>query len=245
MPCFNMPYRTSRPITRKDTAPRSERVTLGQSTTLRLQIFLSGCNFRCPFCHNTPLLTADAADGMAEEELLAFLKKRQGLLDGVAITGGEPLLRPDLPALLEKIKALGYAVKLDTNGAFPDRLEQIVRAGLADYVAMDVKNSPARYAQTVSMAELDLAPIEKSVSFLLRGTVDYEFRTTAVAELHDDASFLSLADWLAGARRYFIQCFEPRQTVLQADLHAPSPAQLHHWAELVRPNISNVSLRGI
>ncbi len=208
-------------------------------------IFLSGCNFRCPFCHNTPLLTADAADGMAEEELLAFLKKRQGLLDGVAITGGEPLLRPDLPALLEKIKALGYAVKLDTNGAFPDRLEQIVRAGLADCVAMDVKNSPARYAQTVSMAELDLAPIEKSVSFLLRGIVDYEFRTTAVAEFHDDASFLSLADWLAGARRYFIQCFEPRQTVLQADLHAPSPAQLHHWAELVRPNISDVSLRGI
>ena len=208
-------------------------------------VFLSGCNFRCPFCHNIPLLTADAADGMAEEELLAFLKKRQGLLDGVAVTGGEPLLRPDLPALLEKIKALGYAVKLDTNGAFPDRLEQIVRAGLADYVAMDVKNSPARYAQTVSAAEFDLAPIDKSVSFLLRGTVDYEFRTTAVADFHDDASFLSLADWLAGARRYFIQCFEPRQTVLQADLHAPSPAQLHHWAELVRPNISNVSLRGI
>ena len=208
-------------------------------------IFLSGCNFRCPFCHNTPLLTADAADGMGEAELLAFLKKRQGLLDGVAITGGEPLLRPDLPALLEKIKALGYVVKLDTNGAFPERLEQVVRAGLADYVAMDVKNSPARSAQTVGAAEFDLAPIEKSFSFLLRGIVDYEFRTTAVAEFHDDASFLSLADWLAGARRYFIQCFEPRQTVLQADLHAPSPAQLHHWAELVRPNISDVSLRGI
>lgn len=140
-------------------------------------IFLSGCNFRCPFCHNTPLLTADAADGMAEEELLAFLKKRQGLLDGVAITGGEPLLRPDLPALLEKIKELGYAVKLDTNGAFPDRLEQIVRAGLADYVAMDVKNSPARYAQTVGAAEFDLAPIEKSVSFLLRGIVDLSFQS--------------------------------------------------------------------
>ena len=208
-------------------------------------IFLSGCNFRCPFCHNTPLLTADAADGMAEEELLAFLKKRRGLLDGVAITGGEPLLRPDLPALLEKIKGLGYAVKLDTNGAFPERLEQIVRAGLADYVAMDVKNSPARYAQTVSMAELDLAPIEKSVSFLLRGTVDYEFRTTAVAEFHDDASFLSLADWLAGARRYYIQRFQPRDTVLRAGLSAPSEMQLHCWAELVRPKIPAVEIRGI
>lgn len=208
-------------------------------------VFLSGCNFRCPFCHNTPLLTADAADGMDEEELLAFLKKRQGLLDGVAVTGGEPLLRPELPALLEKIKALGYAVKLDTNGAFPERLEQVVRAGLADYVAMDIKNSPARYAETAGVPGLALTPIDKSVSFLLRDTVDYEFRTTAVAELHDDASFLSLADWLAGARRYFIQCFEPRQTVLQADLHAPSLAQLHHWAELVRPKIPTVCVRGI
>ena len=208
-------------------------------------VFLSGCNFRCPFCHNTPLLTADAADGMAEEELLAFLKKRQGLLDGVAITGGEPLLRPDLPALLEKIKALGYAVKLDTNGAFPDRLEQIVRAGLADYVAMDVKNSPARYAETAGVPGLALTPIFRSVSFLLRGTVDYEFRTTAVAELHDDASFLKLGDWLAGAKRYYIQCFQPRDTVLRAGLSAPTETQLHRWAELVRPKIPTVEIRGI
>ena len=208
-------------------------------------IFLSGCNFRCPFCHNAPLLTANAADGMGEEELLAFLKKRQGLLDGVAVTGGEPLLRPELPALLEKIKALGYAIKLDTNGAFPEQLEAVVRAGLADYVAMDVKNSPARYAQTVGAVELDLAPIDQSVSFLLRGTVDYEFRTTAVAELHDDASFLSLADWLAGARRYFIQRFQPRDTVLRAGLSAPSEMQLHCWAELVRPKIHAVEIRGI
>ena len=119
-------------------------------------IFLSGCNFRCPFCHNAPLLTAADEDGMDEDELLAFLKKRQGLLDGVAVTGGEPLLRPDLPQLLEKIKALGYVIKLDTNGAFPERLEAVVCAGLADYVAMDIKNSPARYAETAGTAELDL-----------------------------------------------------------------------------------------
>ena len=104
-------------------------------------VFLSGCNFRCPFCHNAPLLTAADEDGMDEDELLAFLKKRQGLLDGVAVTGGEPLLRPDLPQLLEKIKALGYAVKLDTNGAFPERLEAVVRAGLADDVAMEDRKS--------------------------------------------------------------------------------------------------------
>ena len=208
-------------------------------------IFLSGCNFRCPFCHNAPLLTAADEDGMDEDELLAFLKKRQGLLDGVAVTGGEPLLRPDLPQLLEKIKALGYVIKLDTNGAFPERLEAVVCAGLADYVAMDIKNSPARYAETAGTAELDLAPIDKSVSFLLRGTVDYEFRTTAVAELHDDTSFLKLGDWLAGAKRYYIQCFQPRETVLRTGLHAPSDAQLHHWAELVRPKIPTVCVRGI
>ena len=204
------------------------------------------CNLRCRYCMPDGVEKLEREAVLTYEEFLrlAALFARCGV-DTVRVTGGEPLLRPELPALLEKIKELGYAVKLDTNGAFPDRLEQIVRAGLADYVAMDVKNSPARYAQTVGAAEFDLAPIDKSVSFLLRGTVDYEFRTTAVAEFHDDASFLSLADWLAGARRYFIQCFEPRQTVLQADLHAPSPAQLHHWAELVRPNISDVSLRGI
>ena len=145
----------------------------------------------------------------------------------------------------EKIKALGYAIKLDTNGAFPEQLEAVVRAGLADYVAMDVKNSPVRYAQTVGAVELDLVPIDKSVSFLLRDTVDYEFRTTAVAELHDDASFLSLADWLAGARRYYIQRFQPRDTVLRAGLSAPSEMQLHCWAELVRPKIPAVEIRGI
>ena len=208
-------------------------------------VFLSGCNFRCPFCHNAPLLTAADEDGMDEDDLLAFLKKRQGLLDGVAVTGGEPLLRPDLPQLLEKIKALGYVIKLDTNGAFPERLEAVVCAGLADYVAMDIKNSPARYAETAGTAELDLAPIDKSVSFLLRGTVDYEFRTTAVAELHDDTSFLKLGDWLAGAKRYYIQCFQPCETVLRTGLHAPSDAQLHHWAELVRSKIPTVCVRGI
>ena len=208
-------------------------------------VFLSGCNFRCPFCHNAPLLQGDTGDAMDEDALLMFLKKRQGVLDGVAVTGGEPLLRQELPSLLERIKALGYTVKLDTNGAFPEQLKAVVCAGLADYVAMDIKNSPARYAETAGVPGLALTPIFRSVSFLLRGTVDYEFRTTAVAELHDDASFVQLGDWLMGAKRYFIQCFEPRETVLQAGLHAPSEMQLHRWAELVRPKIPAVEIRGI
>ena len=118
-------------------------------------------------------------------------------------------------------------------------------AGLADYVAMDIKNSPARYAETAGVPGLALTPIFRSVSFLLRGTVDYEFRTTAVAELHDDASFVQLGDWLMGAKRYFIQCFEPRETVLRAGLSAPTKTQLRRWAELVRSKIPAVEIRGI
>lgn len=128
-------------------------------------VFLSGCNFRCPFCHNAPLLTAADEDGMDEDELLAFLKKRQGLLDGVAVTGGEPLLRPELPALLEKIKALGYAIKLDTNGAFPEQLEAVVRAGLADYVAMDVKTAPCATHKPLARWSLTLRPLIKASHF--------------------------------------------------------------------------------
>ena len=208
-------------------------------------VFLQGCDLRCPFCHNGGLVLGGMEPVTDDAGLLDFLKKRRGLLDGVAITGGEPLLRPELPALLEKIKALGYAIKLDTNGAFPEQLKAVVCAGLADYVAMDIKNSPARYAETAGVPGLALTPIFRSVSFLLRGTVDYEFRTTAVAELHDDASFVQLGDWLMGARRYYIQRFQPRDTVLQAGLHAPSEMQLHCWAELVRPKIPAVEIRGI
>ena len=210
-------------------------------------VFLSGCNFRCPFCHNAPLLTAADEDGMDEDELLAFLKKRQGLLDGVAVTGGEPLLRPELPALLEKIKALGYAIKLDTNGAFPEQLEAVVRAGLADYVAMDVKNSPARYAETAGVPwSLPLRPLFRSVSFLLRATVDYEFRTTAVAELHDDASFVQPGRLAHGCEGGILSSASSRaKRSCRQGSSAPSEMQLHCWAELVRPKIPAVEIRGI
>lgn len=143
-------------------------------------VFLGGCDFRCPFCHNGELVLSPAPAEMNQEELLAFLKKRQGLLDGVCITGGEPLLRPDLPQLLEAVKALGYPVKLDTNGSHPRALVDLVERKLVDYVAMDVKNSPERYPETVGVPGLDVGPIRESVGFLLEGLVDYEFRTTVV-----------------------------------------------------------------
>lgn len=207
-------------------------------------LFLAGCDFRCPFCHNGELVTAPVPPALTEEELLAFLKKRQGLLDGVCVTGGEPLLHADLGDLLEKIRALGYPVKLDTNGAHPDRLSALWERGLVDYVAMDIKNSPANYPTTVGLPRFDVAPVSDSAAFLLSGAVDYEFRTTAVAELHDDAAFEEIARWIAGAKRYYIQCFVDRNSVLQAGLHAPTHQQLTHWADIVRPFIPSVEIRG-
>lgn len=208
-------------------------------------VFLGGCDFRCPFCHNGELVLSPAPAEMDQEELLAFLKKRQGLLDGVCITGGEPLLRPDLPQLLEAIKALGYPVKLDTNGSHPAALRTLAQQSLVDYVAMDVKNSPARYPETVGVPELDLGPIRESVAFLLEGTVDYEFRTTVVRELHDEDSFRAIGPWLAGAKRYFLQSFVDRDTVIQEGLHPWDRETLQTFAGLVRPWVSQVELRGV
>ena len=208
-------------------------------------IFLGGCDFRCPFCHNRDLVTGPLPAAMDSGELLAFLAKRKGLLDGVCVTGGEPLLRPGLEGLLEEIKALGFPIKLDTNGSHPEALRAVVATGLVDYVAMDIKNSPAKYAATVGLPGFDLTPVRQSAALLLEGTVDYEFRTTAVAELHDDDSFREIAQWIAGAKRYYIQCFIDRDSVLRTGLHAPDKAQLERWADIVRPLIPSVELRGV
>ena len=164
---------------------------------------------------------------------------------GVTFSGGEPLLRRELPALLRSVKELGYAVKLDTNGSHPEALRAVVATGLVDYVAMDIKNSPAKYAATVGLPGFDLTPVRQSAALLLEGTVDYEFRTTAVAELHDDDSFREIAQWIAGAKRYYIQCFIDRDSVLRTGLHAPDKAQLERWADIVRPLIPSVELRGV
>ena len=167
-------------------------------------VFTGGCNFRCPFCHNASLvLPEQMVQDTNEEEVLSFLKKRVGVLDGVAVTGGEPLLHKDIGGFLSKVKALGYEIKLDTNGSFPELLMELVKDGLVDRVAMDVKNSPELYAHTVGLEKLDMAPIERSKEFLLSGTVDYEFRTTVVKGLHTRESLRGAAEWIKGAKEYF------------------------------------------
>ena len=208
-------------------------------------VFLGGCNLRCPFCHNSELVVAPAPAQLDDEELISFLRTRKGLLDGVCITGGEPLLRPGLMDLLKKIRAEGFLIKLDTNGAYPDRLKELVGAGLVDYVAMDVKNSPGHYAETVGCPQLDLDPFKESVDYLLSGPVDYEFRTTVVKEFHKEEDFVEIGKLIRGAKRYFLQSFVDRDTVLQSGLHAYSREELTHFSEVIRPFVHSVELRGV
>ena len=208
-------------------------------------VFLGGCDFRCPFCHNGELLDGSAPALLDDQELLRFLKGRRGLLDGVAVTGGEPLLRKDLPDLLRAIRDLGFAVKLDTNGNHPEALEGLFREGLVDYVAMDIKNSPERYALTVGLRELDLAPIRRSVGLLMAGDVPYEFRTTVVDELHEEADFEAMGQWLQGAEKYFLQAFADRDSVPFAGLHAPKKERLEAYAQIMRKYVRDVQIRGV
>ena len=208
-------------------------------------VFLGGCDFRCPFCHNFELADGTAKPVMDDAALFAFLEKRRGLLDGVAVTGGEPCLHPGLPELLRHIRDMGYAVKLDTNGAHPLRLEAILREGLADYVAMDIKNSPEKYARTAGLEKLDLTPVRRSVDLLMASPVDYEFRTTVVDELHEANDFEAIGAWIAGAKRYFLQAFTDRESVPFADLHAPSAEKLRAYADVARRFVPDTRLRGV
>jgi len=213
-------------------------------------LFLQGCNFRCPFCHNSELLPQGGEPLMEMPEFLAFLKKRQGLLDGVCVSGGEPTLCPELEPLLEGIKALGFSVKLDTNGSRPDVLKALVAKGLVDYVAMDVKNGPSRYAETVGLPRYSLDKVEESLRFLMTDSVDYELRTTVAAQLHDRASLEGMGRWLAGLsaprkpRRLFLQNFVDRDTVIFSGLSAPGEGEMSEYVALLSQYVEKISIRG-
>ena len=208
-------------------------------------VFLGGCDFRCPFCHNFELVDGSAPPVMDDAELLSFLEKRRGLLDGVAITGGEPCLRPDLPDLMRRIRGMGYAVKLDTNGTHPAMLGRILAEGLADYVAMDIKNSPEKYARTAGVDAVDLEPVRESVRMLMAGETEYEFRTTVVDELHGESDFEAIGVWIAGARQYFLQAFTDRDSVPFAGLHAPAPERMRAYLKIMEKYVPGSALRGV
>lgn len=208
-------------------------------------VFLAGCDLHCPFCHNSELIGGACEPVTDSDAFLRFLEKRRGLLEGVAITGGEPLLRNDIDQFLLAIKALGYPVKLDTNGNHPDALSRVIARKLVDYVAMDVKNSPERYAETCGLAHMDLTPIRESVQLLLSDTVDYEFRTTVVRQLHDEGSFLAIGQWIKGAKRYFLQPFTDRDTVLYDGFSAPDRDTMNHYASVMLKQVRDVQIRGL
>ena len=208
-------------------------------------VFLGGCDFRCPYCHNISLADGSAPALMEEEELLSFLQKRHGLLEGVAVTGGEPCLHRGLPDLLRKIKDQGFLVKLDTNGNHPALLAQVLEEGLADYVAMDIKNSPEKYALTAGLPEFDISKVSQSISLLMSGKAEYEFRTTVVDELHSEEDFTAIGQMIKGAGQYFLQPFVDRDSVPFAGLHAPDKEKLTRFAERVRPFVKSVMIRGM
>ena len=208
-------------------------------------VFLGGCDFRCPFCHNFELVDGSAPPVLEDAEFFSFLEKRHGLLDGVAVTGGEPCLRPELPAFLGRIREMGYAVKLDTNGTSPERLRSLVLGGLVQYVAMDIKNSPGKYALTAGVPDAGLERINRSIAFLRQGHVDYEFRTTVVDELHDAADFEAIAKWIEGAPRYFLQPFTDRDSVPTEGFHAPSPELMRAYLRIVQTALPGAEIRGM
>ena len=209
-------------------------------------LFFGGCNLRCPFCHNASLvLRPGSCPAVEESELFAFLNKRKGLLDGVCVTGGEPLLQPGLEDFLGRIRELGYSIKLDTNGCFPDRLEKLMEAGLVDYVAMDLKNSREEYPATVGIPNFDTSPIEQSIRLLMEGRVDYEFRTTVVQGLHTVHSLGAAAFWIDGAKNYFLQNFVDSGDLIGTGLTAFSPSEMRHFLNVVRPHVKNAELRGL
>lgn len=211
-------------------------------------VFLGGCNYRCPFCHNAELFGGKPEELMTQDAFLKFLETRQSLLEGVCVSGGEPTLTKDLEQLLEKIKALGFAVKLDTNGSRPAVLQRLLEKGLVDYVAVDAKNAPQRYGQTVG-CPVDLAAVEESMRLLINGSVPYELRTTLVQQLHDEDTIREMGQWLANLvpgkkpAQLFLQRFVDRDTVAYSGLCAPTENDVLRWADILTSYIGKVTIR--
>lgn len=210
-------------------------------------LFTKGCNMRCPFCHNALLVTDAQSQKMYKnEEILAFLKKRVGVLDGVAITGGEPTLMPGLREFIIEARALGYKIKLDTNGTRPDVLHDLIDCGLLDYVAMDVKNCKERYGQTVGFDDgYDIAPIQESMDCLMEGRVDFEFRTTVSKTFHTENDIVELAKWISGNEKFYLQQFKDSGNLIGEGIEAYSEVELRALYDKILPFVPNAQLRGI
>lgn len=209
-------------------------------------IFTAGCNFRCPFCHNASLVShIDMGKNIPVQQIMAFLKKRLGVLDGICISGGEPLLQPDLEEFIFQVKEMGYFVKLDTNGSNSYLLRHLAEKQFLDYVAMDIKNAPGKYGITIGIADYNMEEVFRSVDFLMSGTIPYEFRTTVVREFHKREDFAAIGRWIKGTQRYYLQNFKPSDDLIRPGLRAYTKDILVQALEVVRRNVPNAELRGI
>lgn len=213
---------------------------------LAATVFTGGCNFRCPFCHNGPLVLHPKEQPMIpEDEVLAVLERRKNILEGVCITGGEPTLQADLPEFIRKIKVLGIKVKLDTNGTRPEVLKTCLEEGLLDYAAMDIKNTPEKYALSTGLLQPELDKIKESANILMKSGIEYEFRTTIVREHHTSLDMEAIGSWLAGAKRYFLQNYRDSEGVIEQGLHAHEQEQLEKFKQILEKTIPQVEIRGI
>ena len=210
---------------------------------LAATVFIGGCNFRCPFCHNSELFAPEEL--YDEEELLSIFKKRRGVLEGIAITGGEPTLQAELPDFMRKIKELGLLEKLDSNGYRPEVLRSLIEEGLVDYIAMDIKNSPEHYGETAGFEKIDMSRIEESAQLLKTCGIDHEFRTTVVPELHAEEDFEAIGRWLAGPDKYFLQGYRDSDMVYERRFSQPAPQLMRQIREIVLPYLPNTQIRGV
>ena len=208
-------------------------------------VFTGSCNFRCEFCHNSPLvLDYRSLPTIPEKEVLEYLEKRKNLLDGVCVSGGEPTLDKDLTSFIEKVKKLGYAVKLDTNGTNPELVKILNENGLVDYFAMDIKNDIDNYAKIIGFDSYDTKRVEKSVDFFLNGKANYEFRTTLIKEFHSKDNVIKIGTWIKGANKYFLQKFKDSGSCIQSHLSPVENQLALEFKDILKENIKNVALRG-
>lgn len=211
---------------------------------LTATLFMAGCPFRCPFCHNGELvLHPERAEKIPFEDILDYLRKRQGVLDAVCISGGEPTLMNDLEAKIRAIRELGYLIKLDSNGYNPGVLKDLVAKGLIDYIAMDIKNSKAKYSLTCGV-DIDISRIEESVRFIMESGIRYEFRTTIMDEFHDYADMMAIGEWIVGAQRYFLQRYEDREGCIQHHFHQIQPQKAKEFKNIIKAYVDDVGFRG-
>ena len=208
-------------------------------------VFLGGCNFRCPYCHNASLVIPEKfGEDISEEDFFGFLEMRRGRLEGVCVSGGEPTLHKELPSFIEKIKSYIPEVKLDTNGTNPEMLEELIMRGLVDYVAMDIKNSREKYPMTVGKADFDISAVERSAEILMRGKIPFEFRTTVVRELHTSEDIESVGRWLSGNEKFYLQTFKDSGDLISSGMSAYSDGEMNELTRILKKHIPSAEWRG-